>query len=723
MKKFFSGFMLVALLFSACNKDGSPANGDEVFDANLKGYAKLNPNTDKGDSGYGLEDAIAFEWNAITASTFAQGKTPPFNNWEKPIGDGVYVYRTKEADAGFYNVVMNGGGAALQAKYNDKKQDFGNGNDPVYIWFDKDEIDALELVTNEKDDCSPSLTVLVRFRSSNNVAFKFFILDAAAWCAENGPISLDFKWTKYAESLVGGYTTENDLGEITQVRIEDPTYCKKKDPFKLCFENSDGDPVCPDDPFEDCLFLSAEDIFDYYESITGETLDVNKQYKWVIVSEDPDLDGTYFEGGEICDNIILKPELVCNTYTVEFTDEYGQTKTETYNDCEEPCFGKWVNHNDEKYGHTALIFGWTKQLCPFLQWEYNDNKVENDDCDIFDPNGTNGNIVLKARYNCPIVNATYCDDFMKFLFNATDVTKLFPEKCSVFSDNTLYTNYYATPVNGSRNLTYTAKPIVQQLFSLPDRTTAKNATLNYIEITKDNTELYLTYIHEGAGWLNALGYFVIPASVANNDAAEYAYYNTEIKPNMTSAGNVLKQEYMIFDYIADKNPVNQKPSVTAYQERGQVTRIGGANKTFNIGDRVVLFMCPNSYNPTTKQVEVTFNPRAAGNVKQIFFMHKYFNTQTGIKFNPALLDFAGCQMMTFYAASCESMVFCVEDIHGVDQYADLDFNDIIFTITDNVEGKAASSFTPPKWAIGENINDGTELEILTTDCLLYNKCD
>jgi len=408
----------------------------------------------------------------------------------------------------------------------------------------------------------------------------------------------------------------------------------------------------------------------------------------------------------------------CGTIQVLFMDDNydNPTKEEQYDACEETCFGKWVKT------HTALQFGWDKQLCPFLHWEYEGVKVEDDDCDIFDANSTNGSIVLKAVYNCPLVNVTGCANFMDFLFNATDVTKLFPEKCSVFSDNTLYTNYYPLGTLPSRNLTYTAKPIVQQLFSLESPTAAKNATLDYIEITKDNTPLYLTYIHEGAGWLNALGYFVIPASVPQNDADEYDYFVNEIKPNMTTTGNVLKQEYLIFDYIADKNPVNPKPSVTAYQEKGQVTPIGG-NKTFNNGDRVVLFMCPDSYNPTTKQVVVTFNPGAAGNVKQIVFMHKYFNARTGIKFNPALGDFAGCQMMTFYAASCESMVFCIEDIHGAHQYADLDFNDLIFTISDNISGNAASSFTPPKWAIGENINGGTGLEILTTDCLLKGKCD
>jgi len=204
-------YVLVALAFAftTCNKDSSPVGDDEdAFDASIKGFYKLDPSS---DDGYG----IPFKWNSITASDFAKGKTPPFNNWEKPLGKGVYVYRTPAGDPGNINAAAKaGGGAALEDMYADKKQQFGNGNDPVWIWFDFDEINKMVWNSKIKDvNLLTSITVLVRYKASNNVAFEFNLFLSALYCKVFGPISLGCE-------TIG----KPNLGDVTQVRLEAP--CK-----------------------------------------------------------------------------------------------------------------------------------------------------------------------------------------------------------------------------------------------------------------------------------------------------------------------------------------------------------------------------------------------------------------------------------------------------------------------------------------------------------------
>ena len=318
---------------------------------------------------------------------------------------------------------------------------------------------------------------------------------------------------------------------------------------------------------------------------------------------------------------------------------------------------------------------------------------------VFVADGLGGLKVLYIGFNIGdepdgLVSGDGCDDFMPYLLTGT--SPLFPEDMGVFRGN--------------------AHDIVKTLFQLPSRKEAADATLNYIKVTK-NSSLYITYMAEGAGWNNALGYFVIPAEVAENDAAEYEYYTNNIKPNLTTTKNgvnVLKDEYIIFSYIRDVNPVYT--SITkGHMVPGNTYQIGGIGKTFHEGDRVVLFMCPDGFSPQNNRVEVTFNPGNNGNVKQIFFMHKYFNKQTGIKYAAAYGDFAGVQIPTFYSASCESMVLCIEDIHTQNPSLDMDFNDIIFSVSDNLDHTPVTSFELPQWTVGERYDNPGELEIVPTD--------
>ena len=276
---------------------------------------------------------------------------------------------------------------------------------------------------------------------------------------------------------------------------------------------------------------------------------------------------------------------------------------------------------------------------------------------------------------------TGCTDFMGYVYDGVDnISPLFPESRSVFRAD--------------------AHPIVKQLFQLPSRTEAARVALNYIEITKE-TELYITYMFEGAGWNNALGYFVIPASVAKTNQAEYSYWTTTVRDNIytvVNRVNVLKPEYTIFSRVKDFSKGGNMRAGNTYQ-------IGGAGKTFKSGERVVLFMCPDGWSSQNNRVEVTFT---RGTTKQIFFMHQYFNSPAGLNINYSNLyssgsdSFAGVQMNSFYAADCKSMVLCIEDYHA--QGSDVDFNDIIFSISDNLDYHEITSFIAPKWAVERKEN-------------------
>jgi hypothetical protein len=316
---------------------------------------------------------------------------------------------------------------------------------------------------------------------------------------------------------------------------------------------------------------------------------------------------------------------------------------------------------------------------------------------VFLANGLDGLRVLYVGFSQglapPPVDQGACMKFMSFLSNVTkqnDITFLLPLGESVFRAE--------------------ADPIIQQLFQLPDKITAKSRTLNYIEVEKE-TELFISLVFEGAGWNNALGYFVIPASVPKTDANEYAYFQNTIRPSMTTkfgTVDILKEEFdggrggVIFKHVRGEDP---------NLVRGNIYRIGKAGTKFMPGDRIVLFVSPHSYIPQNNHAEVSFNCKT---FKQIFFMHKHFNIASEIPYHesPNYGDFAGCQFMSFFSADCKSMVIHLEDWHarGIVENmghngSDVDFNDHIFTILDNLDGISVNSFKLPYWTIGVNPDD------------------
>ena len=312
---------------------------------------------------------------------------------------------------------------------------------------------------------------------------------------------------------------------------------------------------------------------------------------------------------------------------------------------------------------------------------------------VFVADGMGGLKVLFIGFNsgeAPPPDGVGCDEFMGYVYNGEDnVSPLFPETYSVFRES--------------------AHPIVKQLFQLPTREEAASVVLNYIEIT-NATSLYITYHTEGAGYNNALGYFVIPADVPKDDKAEYEYWDKFIKPDMTTTSrNVLKDEYIIFNYVREEGDRNGTLIPGGRYEIGN-------GRIFQPGERVVLFMCPDGWKPQNNRVEVTYTSNI---YYQINFMHKYFNKVTNINYSPIYSagsdSFAGVQFNSFYSADCKSMVLLIEDNHSAN--SDVDFNDVILSITDNRDGEAIKSFVAPKWAVGKDKDNG-DLYILPIEKIL-----
>jgi len=125
-------------------------------------------------------------------------------------------------------------------------------------------------------------------------------------------------------------------------------------------------------------------------------------------------------------------------------------------------------------------------------------------------------------------------------------------------------------------------------------------------------------------------------------------------------------------------------------------------------------MCPDGWSAQNNRVEVIFT---TGTTKQIFFMHKGFNKETKIPYAKEYGDFAGVQMNSFYSADCNSMALCIEDWHM--SGTDVDFNDIIFSVSDNLIHNKVTSFKAPEWAVGERIGGNTGLVIIPTEVILY----
>jgi hypothetical protein len=104
----------------------------------------------------------------------------------------------------------------------------------------------------------------------------------------------------------------------------------------------------------------------------------------------------------------------------------------------------------------------------------------------------------------------------------------------------------------------------------------------------------------------------------------------------------------------------------------------------------------DGWSSQNNRVEVSLRE---GNWNQVFSTHCGINKGTKVSYgNTYHNDFKGIQHNAFYSADCSSIVMFFEDNHSS---GDVDYNDIVFSITDNKDKVEISKITPPKYAIVE----------------------
>ncbi|GHT21656.1 hypothetical protein FACS189430_02080 [Bacteroidia bacterium] len=270
----------------------------------------------------------------------------------------------------------------------------------------------------------------------------------------------------------------------------------------------------------------------------------------------------------------------------------------------------------------------------------------------------------------PVVNTHACDDFMPYLLDIGDTKGLLPEEARVFRSD--------------------AHPIVKTLFA-PENT---SKIPDYIEILED-TELHISFMWEGAGWFNAFGFFVIPAGTA---LSEYDYYNQVIKNDLCTqvrSVNVLKDKYIIFQNVTMVNDTWGANGTLVPNTTYKIENYNFPDHRFRKGDKVIMFMVPNGWNAQNDRVEVKFDNKD-GNYPQIFFMNKELNRKTNPNIGLGHPDnFKGIQHNIFYSTSCHNLVMIIED--KID-WADLDYNDFVFTISDGTN--ETSNLKKPHFQVG-----------------------
>jgi len=310
--KFFYAVVALMVMFSACNKDSfTPVAGEDDVTVEVKGFQKL------GDAS-GEHGDIAFSWNGITASDFASLPTPPFNNFQQLLGTGITVFRWV-------------GEVPKTPDFSDPKQKFGNGNDPVYLWF----TDDAALNENNKVNKDEVLVFYlgVRYKAGNNVIFEFDVENCIQWCADNGPISL--QWKDF---------TDVNLGDVTQVRIGPVMPKIKPDKPNPC---PDGDCPTPPQPDPPCVLVTIQGIGDLSvfcsenkscplvtaEMVTKKFLE---EYGELDLDESQEkffgwlyLDGKPFVSRQVCEDLTLITD-IRKFVIVTVVDEKGNTQsTET----------------------------------------------------------------------------------------------------------------------------------------------------------------------------------------------------------------------------------------------------------------------------------------------------------------------------------------------------------------------------------------------------------
>ncbi|MDR2886783.1 MAG: hypothetical protein LBV26_02100, partial [Bacteroidales bacterium] len=170
---------------------------------------------------------------------------------------------------------------------------------------------------------------------------------------------------------------------------------------------------------------------------------------------------------------------------------------------------------------------------------------------------------------------TACTDAYENFFNPKNTASLFPEGRSVFANN--------------------ATVPVKTLFA------GENAgkVMKSIKVT-NKTNLYISYMHEGAGFKNSLAFYVVPSGqdntfeyFQNNINKEGKFYTTQ-----RSQGKIINDKHLILPNISDAKEGGPLKQGQMFQIKNYET----ADGSFNAGDEVVLVLIQDGWRAQNSNV-------------------------------------------------------------------------------------------------------------------------
>ncbi|MCG8371966.1 MAG: LruC domain-containing protein [Balneolales bacterium] len=182
-------------------------------------------------------------------------------------------------------------------------------------------------------------------------------------------------------------------------------------------------------------------------------------------------------------------------------------------------------------------------------------------------------------------------------------------------------------------------------------------------IITDNADVWITFVHEGAGWRNTIGYFTFdvnnpPATVNDIDTLNIIFPNTSF---LWSGGGL---------------------------SSGDKVYLGRFEPNTGIG----WFLLPNAWNRRNRTVNT--------NVSQVKYSFRDFNTFTGDEYKQ--------HMIFLKDEDRELLLLGFEDVSRPG--GDNDFNDAIFYVTANpydaIETAEIEAVKKPVDTDGDGINDG-----------------
>lgn len=161
-----------------------------------------------------------------------------------------------------------------------------------------------------------------------------------------------------------------------------------------------------------------------------------------------------------------------------------------------------------------------------------------------------------------------------------------------------------------------------------------------IEITED-APVYITFIHNGAGWHNSFGYYTYPAG------------------SPPASPDDLELE-IVYPYV---NKYINGPNAGQDRVMGDRIRLGGNEQVFEAGTVIGFYIIAQGWDPAGNQY--------SANPKHVVYTTPGFNPE-GVR-----------KHVLFLEEQCNNIVLGFEDmLEGSDE----DFNDIIFSISNGDDG-------------------------------------